>query len=75
MSAIREVENSVRAGKQISCTSAVDVHENGTIGPAAHNEKREAPVNVPQDCSSEGTPHLPDYCPVTCQSLISSGNG
>jgi len=44
---MREVESLVRAGKQISCTSAVDVQENGAI-------KGE----VLQDCSSEGTPHL-----------------
>ena len=61
MSAIREVENSVRAGKPISCTSAVDVmKENGAVEPAVHNERGEAPRNVPQDCSSGDTPHPVD---------------
>ena len=31
LSAMKEVENLVRVRKQISCTSAVDVQENGAI--------------------------------------------
>jgi len=42
---MRGVENLVRVG-HLSCTSAVDVQENGAIGPAAHNVKGEAPKNV-----------------------------
>jgi hypothetical protein len=61
LSAMREVENLVRAGKQISCTSAVRVmKENGAVQPAVHNERGEAPRNVPQECSSEDTPHPVD---------------
>ena len=58
LSALRKVENLVRVGEEIPCTSAVDVQENGAIGPAAHEESGEVPRDVPQDCSPESILHF-----------------
>jgi len=81
LSAMREVENLVREGKQISCPSAVDVQENGAIGPVAHDKRGEAPRNVPQDCSFEGTlilqvaPNLATWNSVQNWRLVADRNG